>query len=540
MTTQTDLIVAERAIQSLPLNEQAQCFLRARLYQCSGLPEKAIIELEKLASQGGGPGLVQALGGAYYQAGLLDQAKANYTAALDEATLRGDPISQAEAHLGLGHIAKAKSNMDTAIVHWQAGETLYRQEGYLAQAGQIAALLLPAKVKPLGRFWLINPVGRLDVWMKKVWPGTIGPANRPTEPKPIRPMKWRRAVTLRVAFFLRSLPLIVFLALIAGVYLLQPIEEVAPAPTPTIPLSNPTPTDVITPANTPIPAPTNIAASTVQVTPDPPTGTAVVPDHSDTPLPTGTSIPTLIMTPTATTPIFISGIVAADRLNLRTGPSINYPSLGILLRNDELIILRRTPRADWLEIKTLIGKIGWVVSEYVEISAGTDIALIPLATMITSLPTTIATLTTNVMLLDPPDRAVQFRNRLELNWNWPRTLGADDYFQVKIWNKYNAPSGVIDESVPPIEVAWVKDRFFLFDRVEEAYSSEYKWQVTAVRGIPPQQKQWSTPKYRAWEPGTQVEQIGQASVMRTVYLEAAAALPPPAACCGGLPPDERR
>jgi hypothetical protein len=177
--------------------------------------------------------------------------------------------------------------------------------------------------------------------------------------------------------FLYLLPAVIFLALIAGVYLLQPVEEMIPTPTLTIPASSPTSTSVITSANTPIPVPTNTEANPAQVTPDTSTGTAVVPDPSDTPSPTGTSIPTL--TPTATTSISISGIVAADRLNLRTGPSVNYPSLGILLKNDELIILRRTPRADWLEIKTLIGKIGWVVTEYIEMLAGTDIAAVPMA-----------------------------------------------------------------------------------------------------------------------------------------------------------------
>lgn len=117
-------------------------------------------------------------------------------------------------------------------------------------------------------------------------------------------------------------------------------------------------------------------------------------------------------------------------------------------------------------------------------------------------------------------------------------MGPNDYFQVEIRNRYNAHSPVIDESVPPIDVAWVKVKYYQH-YVDKAYDTEYTWRVSVVRGTPAREKQWSTQEYRVWEPGVQLTQVSQSSATRTVYLVAGAKpLPAPPANASG-PPDER-
>jgi hypothetical protein len=128
------------------------------------------------------------------------------------------------------------------------------------------------------------------------------------------------------------------------------------------------------------------------------------------------------------------------------------------------------------------------------------------------------------MLLDPQPSASQYRNRIDLEWDWAGTLGPDDYFQVEIRNRYNV-FYQFDESVSPIDVAWVKNKFYRYDVIEEAYDREYKWRIIVVRGVPAGEKQWSRPDNQVWEPGNGVE-LTAFSEMRTLYVEPGSEPPP--------------
>lgn len=160
--------------------------------------------------------------------------------------------------------------------------------------------------------------------------------------------------------------------------------------------------------------------------------------------------------------------------------------------------------------------------------------LAPLTPTYTLTPTpTVPPITSSPpVLLDPQPNASQYRNRIELEWDWPGTLGPDDYFQVEIRNRYNASAPVIDESVPPIDVAWVKVKYYRHDYVEQAYDREYTWRIIVVRGTPPKEKQWSIPEYRVWEPGP-MEPISQPSEMRTLFVEPGDESPPRNSTGGG-------
>jgi hypothetical protein len=122
------------------------------------------------------------------------------------------------------------------------------------------------------------------------------------------------------------------------------------------------------------------------------------------------------------------------------------------------------------------------------------------------------------MLLKPQDSTSQYGNQIDLAWDWPGTLGPDDYFQVEIWNKHNV-SGKSDYSSSPIEVAWVKNELYRFDKIKEEYDREYQWRITVVRGIPTTKRSWSTNETQVWEPATQLELVSEPSEIRTFYAE---------------------
>ena len=117
-----------------------------------------------------------------------------------------------------------------------------------------------------------------------------------------------------------------------------------------------------------------------------------------------------------------------------------------------------------------------------------------------------ATLGPAPALLEPPDgTAVSLRIRMDLAWTWDGSLGPDDYFRVEIWNKY-------DDFKTPIDVAWVKALTYRSDGgVNPIYDTEYRWKITVIRGIPPREKDWSTPGNQVWEPSGQYVPISHES-----------------------------
>lgn len=255
-----------------------------------------------------------------------------------------------------------------------------------------------------------------------------------------------------------GLPLVLFLMVLAGIGYFIVGRESQPTPT-----TSPTPTK----------QPTLIAAETS-------------PTHTVTPLPT-TAVPTAAPTPTATA-------------TQTPTPTVSPTNTFTPLPPTSTVTATPTPSP----------------------AATSTSTVAPPTPTFTLTPTpTVPPITSPPILREPQPNASQYRNRIELEWDWPGTLGPDDYFQVEIRNRYNAFAPVIDESVPPIDVAWVKVQYYRHDYVEEAYDREYTWRVIVVRGIPPKEKQWSLPEYRVWEPPAQeaVERISQPSEMRTLYVE---------------------
>lgn len=68
-------------------------------------------------------------------------------------------------------------------------------------------------------------------------------------------------------------------------------------------------------------------------------------------------------------------IVRTGELNLRTGPTFEYPVVDILADGDELTVIGVNADDSWLEVVTVTGTTGWVVSDLVEINI--DLATVP-------------------------------------------------------------------------------------------------------------------------------------------------------------------
>lgn len=349
--------------------------------------------------------------------------------------------------------------------------------------------------------------------------------------------------------FLSFLPLVIFAVLILGLgyFVVQPTATPTREPglTPVTPIANSSPVMTLTvsstPTKTPIPTttPTPTATSTLIVT--------KIPAHTFTPFPdpSGTPSPTNTLTSPGITPTFTptplptpQAVVLAKELNLRSGPGTLYSRIALLQEGDALKIYGRNASSDWIQVAPIrtSDTVGWVAagSQYVNITV--DLATLTVVTSppLPSSPTPTLSPTPPVpfvtyppVLLDPQPNASQYRNRIELNWDWPGILGPDDYFQVEIRNRYNATSNVINEFVFPIDVAWVKDKFYHHDYIDEAYDREFTWRVIVVRYKSPDQplkeKDWAVPypEIQVWNPPVKdsVDRISEPSEMRTLYVE---------------------
>jgi outer membrane protein assembly factor BamD (BamD/ComL family)/uncharacterized protein YraI len=94
-----------------------------------------------------------------------------------------------------------------------------------------------------------------------------------------------------------------------------------------------------------------------------------------------TATPTV--TPLPPTP---AAVVATEALNVRAGPGINFPVIGVLKRGDTVAVLGRTPKGDWLRVCCLAGgESGWLSASLVETSL--PATAIPIATEIPNTPT---------------------------------------------------------------------------------------------------------------------------------------------------------
>jgi hypothetical protein len=93
----------------------------------------------------------------------------------------------------------------------------------------------------------------------------------------------------------------------------------------------------------------------------------LAPEPTATREPTATPLPSKVPTPAQPT-----ALVTSDNLNVRSGPSTDYPIVARLARGDEVVILGRNKASTWLQVKLADGKQGWVWAEYTKPSVPLD------------------------------------------------------------------------------------------------------------------------------------------------------------------------
>ncbi len=306
---------------------------------------------------------------------------------------------------------------------------------------------------------------------------------------------------------------VVFIA--AETLLPVPIPIIAPIgpPTPTAEAATPelvpTSTEVLVPPLTPE-EPQSTEPPTAE-----PTGVPVPPTDTPTPAPPINAQPSAppneVPTPSPTpTPIPEAVVIAESGLNLRYGPGVVYdPPIGYLEKGVVLDIVGRLTTDGWIQVIVPNGKLGWISasSKYVQINL--DLSTIP---VVGRPPAPAPT------LLEPPDDTrIDICNRLDLFWTWNGTLGANEYYQVEIWNRFN-------DFDTPIDVAWIKGTIYRYDYLDIGYHPDYQWRVTVVTGIPAKEKDWSTSENPVWDPSNQYEPISEPSATWRLMVDCS---PPP-------------
>lgn len=107
------------------------------------------------------------------------------------------------------------------------------------------------------------------------------------------------------------------------------------------------------------PTPTVIAATPTATMPA--AGTAT---RTTTPLAVATSA-TVRATPTTVAADFSdTATVSTAALNLRRGPSVDYPIITALVQGDELTVIGQNASGTWLNVRTSNGRTGWVSRSY--------------------------------------------------------------------------------------------------------------------------------------------------------------------------------
>lgn len=137
------------------------------------------------------------------------------------------------------------------------------------------------------------------------------------------------------------------------------------------PTQDPTPTpslvqleSALASTNEPPPRSTDMATPTDSPSPKPTAFTIDTPTPS--PVPTSTNVPTNTPTP------LMQQVVAANVVNIRSGPSVDYPVIGTLPPDNPLTVTGRDADSTWWQVRQADDTIGWVAAWVVEVEGDLD------------------------------------------------------------------------------------------------------------------------------------------------------------------------
>ena len=129
-----------------------------------------------------------------------------------------------------------------------------------------------------------------------------------------------------------------------------------------------------------------------------------LPIVSVTVVPTSTATNVPQNTATAT-PVAAAGVVNTGKLNVRSGPSIEYGVVTQVVQGETVSLLARNPESTWLNIRTLSNVDGWVNAKYITTSY--PISSLPVVgTPVTGTPTAIPGTATPVLPTAVPGTSV--------------------------------------------------------------------------------------------------------------------------------------
>lgn len=101
-----------------------------------------------------------------------------------------------------------------------------------------------------------------------------------------------------------------------------------------------------------------------------------------------------------------------DQINVRSGPSVDYPRIGVLLPGQQVPILGRTPGGDWIQVSYpgVPGNVGWVFSALLVLPGNETLPIIepPPTPTPQMTPTIDPTLAAQFIVEVPPTRLPTF------------------------------------------------------------------------------------------------------------------------------------
>jgi uncharacterized protein YgiM (DUF1202 family) len=205
----------------------------------------------------------------------------------------------------------------------------------------------------------------------------------------------------------------------------------------------------------------------------------------ETPTATGTPVVQATQTPTATPTPVVPLLMAMTDLNIRSGPGIAYPNVGLLPADQTAEVTGRSPDGEWWQIK-LFGRPderGWVSAKFVETKNVENIPIVippPLPATSTVVPTATHTPVPTATPLVITDwrgdyfnnaglsgQPVLVRNDVSVDFNWgagsPAANVPTDNFSVRWTRNWNFDQGqyrfhlIVDDGAR----LWIDDRLLI-------------------------------------------------------------------------------
>jgi tetratricopeptide (TPR) repeat protein len=137
----------EAQVEALDVSAESARFILAVYYADQELYDAAMTELISLAQETRSPLVHRLLGDVYLAVQLDAEATQSYEEAHKLAQTQDNRLVQAEAEVGLGHVAFAARRPEEALNHYQAALALYQELGLQNDAEAVAKLVADTETR---------------------------------------------------------------------------------------------------------------------------------------------------------------------------------------------------------------------------------------------------------------------------------------------------------------------------------------------------------------------------------------------------------